>query len=61
MNMMEVVPQTKGKYDTYQREALIELENLVLDTEKGRITKYRHLHQEPRYKYAWNIYADNEF
>ena len=51
----------KGKTDTYQREVLIELENLVLDTDTGRMLEYIHLRREPKYKDKWNISAANEF
>ena len=51
----------KGKTDTYQREALIELANLVLDIGTGRMIEYRNLRRDPKYKYAWNIYAASEF
>ena len=47
MSMMEVVAWMKGKTDTYQREALIELENLVLDTGTERMLKYIHLMRDP--------------
>ena len=61
MRMMEVVSRMKGKTDTYKIEALIELSNLVLYTDTGRILKYRHLKRDPKYKDAWNISAVNEF
>ena len=51
----------KGKTDMYQREALIELANLVLDIGTVRMIEYRNLIRYPKYKYAWNIYAANEF
>ena len=47
MRMMEVFAWMKGKTDTYQREALIELENLVLDTGTERMLKYIHLMRDP--------------
>ena len=61
MKMMEVVACMREKTDTYQREALIELANLVLDIGTGRMIEYRNLIRYPKYKYAWNIYAANEF
>ena len=36
MRIMEVVAWMKGKTDTYQIEAMIELGNLVIDTYTGR-------------------------
>ena len=48
MKMMEVVALIKGKTETYQSEALIELTNLVLDTDTGRMSEYRHLRRYPK-------------
>ena len=43
VRMMEMVAHMKGKTVTYKREALIELENSVLDADTGRMLEYRHL------------------
>ena len=59
--MMKVVARMKEKTDSYQKEALIELANSVIDTDIGRILEYRHLKRYLNYKDAWNISAANEF
>ena len=56
-----MVAQMKVKTVTYQREALIELENSVLDADTGRMLEYRHIRRYSKYKDEWDISTANEF
>ena len=58
---MELVICMKVKTDIHQREALIWLENYMLDTDTVRTIEHIHLRRDPKYKYEYSIYTTNEF